>query len=71
MAQKAVDCILTSIQESLVKREAVQIAGFGSFKVTQRSARKGRHLQTREEIDIPAAVVPKFLPGKALKEAVG
>lgn len=45
-AQEAVDCILASIQESLVKREAVQIAGFGRFKVAQRSARQGRNPQT-------------------------
>ena len=69
-AKEAVDCILTSIQKSLANREAVQIAGFGSFKLAHRSARKGRHPQTGQEIDIPAASVAKFVPGKALKEAV-
>ncbi len=69
-AQIAVDCILSTIQDALVNKEMVQIAGFGSFKVTQRSARKGRHPQTGEEIDIAARIVPKFVPGKALKDAV-
>lgn len=69
-AQNAVDCILSSIQDALANKEAVQIAGFGTFKVAQRSARKGRHPQTGDEIDIPASVVAKFVPGKALKEAV-
>lgn len=69
-AQKAVNCILTNIKDSLTNKEAVQIAGFGSFKVAHRSARKGRHPQTGAEIDIPAASVAKFVPGKALKDAV-
>lgn len=69
-AQLALDCILSSIKDALVKREAVQIAGFGSFKVTKRAARTGRHPQTGAEMAIPAKTVPKFVPGKALKDAV-
>ena len=67
---KAVDCILSAIQDALVNRDAVQIAGFGTFKVAYRAARKGRHPQTGEVIDIPSSTVAKFVPGKALKEAV-
>ena len=48
----------------------MQISGFGSFKVSKREARKGRHPQTGEEIDIEARMVPKFVSGKALKDAV-
>jgi DNA-binding protein HU-beta len=69
-AQAAVDCILSTIQNSLKNKETVQISGFGSFKVSDRSARKGRNPQTGEEIDIKARTVPKFVPGKALKDAV-
>ena len=69
-AQKAVDCIFSTIKNTLKNREAVHIAGFGSFKVVKRSARKGRHPQTGEEIYIPARMAPKFVPGKALKDAV-
>lgn len=69
-AQLAVDCILSSIRDALVSREAVQIAGFGSFKVTKRAARMGRHPQTGAEMAIPSKIVPKFVPGKALKDAV-
>ena len=43
---------------------------FGSFKVVERKARKGRNPQTGEEIDIKASKAPKFTPGKSLKEAV-
>jgi nucleoid DNA-binding protein len=52
------------------KGETVSLIGFGSFKVVDRKARKGRNPQTGEEIDIAASKVPKFAAGKALKEAV-
>ena len=69
-AQEAVDCIFSKITESLKKGEPVQISGFGSFKVSKRQARKGRNPQTGAEIQIEARMVPKFVAGKALKEAV-
>lgn len=69
-AQQAVDCVFESITNALKGNDAVQIAGFGSFKVAKRDARKGRNPQTGAQIDIPARNVPKFTPGKALKDAV-
>ena len=69
-AQAAVDCVLSNITEALRNKEVVQILGFGSFKVSKRQARKGRNPQTGEEINIEARMVPKFVPGKALKDAV-
>jgi nucleoid DNA-binding protein len=69
-AQAAVDCIFESIEAALKKEETVSVSGFGTFKVTRRKARKARNPQTGEEIMIEAKNVPKFVPGKALKEAV-
>ena len=69
-AQQAVDCVFESIINALKANDGVQIAGFGSFKVTRRDARKGRNPQTGAQIDIPARNVPKFTAGKALKDAV-
>ena len=69
-AQEAVDCVFETIKKALKKEDAVQIVGFGSFKVSKRDARKGRNPQTGEEIQIAARMVPKFVPGKALKDAV-
>ena len=69
-AQEAVDCVFSSITKALKKGDTVTLIGFGTFKVTQRKARKGRNPQTGEEIDIKASKAPKFTPGKALKEAV-
>jgi DNA-binding protein HU-beta len=69
-AQQVVDCVFENITSALKGNDAVQIAGFGSFKVSKRDARKGRNPQTGATIDIPARNVPKFSPGKALKDAV-
>lgn len=67
---RAVDAIFESITEALKKGDKVALAGFGNFHVLKRKARKGRNPRTGEEIKIPATKVPKFSPGKGLKEAV-
>ncbi len=69
-AQAAVDCILSSITKALKRKDSVTLVGFGTFKVSKRMARKGRNPQTGEAIKIKAKNVPKFAPGKALKDAV-
>jgi DNA-binding protein HU-beta len=69
-AQEVVDTVFSAITNSLKKSEPVQIAGFGSFKTAKREARTGRNPQTGAEIQIEARMVPKFVAGKALKEAV-
>jgi DNA-binding protein HU-beta len=48
----------------------VGVVGFGTFLVRDRKARTGRNPQTGAEIQIAAATVPAFKPGKALKDAV-
>lgn len=69
-AEKAVNAVFTVIGETLSKQEKVQIAGFGTFDVRQRAARKGRNPLTNEEIMIPASKAPVFKAGKGLKETV-
>jgi DNA-binding protein HU-beta len=69
-AQAAVDELLAAITKALKKGDDVTLVGFGTFKVAKRKARTGRNPQTGEEIKIKATKVPKFVPGKALKEAV-
>jgi len=69
-AQKAVDCVLSTIKEALSKKESVTLIGFGTFKVAKRKARVGRNPRTGEEIKIAEKNVPRFVPGKALREAV-
>jgi DNA-binding protein HU-beta len=69
-ARAAVDSVFSSITKALERGEAVALIGFGTFKVADRKARKGRNPQTGEEIYIAASKVPRFAAGKALKEAV-
>ena len=69
-AQAAVDELLAAITKALKKGDDVTLVGFGTFKMAKRKARTGRNPQTGEEIKIKATKVPKFVPGKALKEAV-
>ena len=70
-AQEAVDCVFSTITKALKKQDTVTLVGFGTFKVAQRKARKGRNPGTGEEIKIKAKKVAKFVPGKSLKGAVG
>ncbi|MFZ0241143.1 MAG: HU family DNA-binding protein [Desulfobacterales bacterium] len=69
-AQAAVDELLAAITKALKKGDDVTLVGFGTFKVAKRKARTGRNPQTGAEINIKATKVPKFVAGKALKEAV-
>ncbi|CAM3184669.1 HU family DNA-binding protein [Sporolactobacillus spathodeae] len=69
-ATKAVDSVLSTIEDALKSGNKVQLIGFGNFEVRERSARKGRNPQTGEEIEIKASKIPAFKPGKALKDAV-
>ena len=69
-ATRAMKSMIANITKSLKKGNKVTFVGFGSFDVTKRKARTGRNPQTGAEIRIPAAKVPKFKAGKALKDAV-
>ncbi|KLU67191.1 MULTISPECIES: HU family DNA-binding protein [Desulfosporosinus] len=69
-AEKAVSAVFATIEESLAQNEKVQLVGFGTFEVKERAERTGRNPQTKETIVIPAAKVPGFKAGKALKDAV-
>ncbi len=67
---KALDATVAAITNAMSSGDSVAIIGFGAFKVGDRAARTGRNPQTGKEMQIPAAKVPKFTAGKALKEAV-
>lgn len=69
-AARALDAVTTAVKKTLKKGGTVTLVGFGTFSVGKRAARIGRNPQTGAEIKIKAAKVPKFRPGKALKEAV-
>ena len=69
-ARRIVDAVFDTITQELGRGGEVAIAGFGTFRVARRAARKGRNPKTGEEIMIKASVKPKFRAAKLLKEAV-
>ena len=70
-AEKAVNAVLDSITAALVRRDSVNFTGFGKFATSDRKARMGVNPRNpSQKVHIPAATVPKFTAGSALKGAV-
>lgn len=69
-AESALNAYTAVITAALAKGDKVSIIGFGTYEVRRREARMGKNPQTGEPIQIAAANVPAFKPGKALKDAV-
>ncbi len=67
---RVVDSLTRVIGRTLKKGEKVSITGFGSFWISRRPARKGINPATKESIDLPPVNVPRFKPGKNLREVV-
>ena len=64
------NAFINVVEDELGDGGNVRLVGFGSFVVKERAARKGVDPRTKKPIDIPAKKVPKFVPGKQLKEKV-
>lgn len=69
-SEAALNAFIASVEEALKSGDKVVLVGFGTFEVKNRSARKGRNPQTKEEITIPASKAPVFKAGKGLKDIV-
>ena len=69
-AEAAVNAFTSVVADTLKKGEKVQLIGFGSFEVKERSARVGINPLTREKINIAASKAPAFVAGKGLKDAI-
>ncbi|MFW1840019.1 HU family DNA-binding protein [Acinetobacter gyllenbergii] len=69
-ATAALQAVETGVIDTLANGGQVVLTGFGTFKVTDRTARTGRNPATGEAIQIAASKAPTFKAGKALKEAV-
>ncbi|MCB9818802.1 HU family DNA-binding protein [Candidatus Nomurabacteria bacterium] len=69
-AERAVECVIDSITNSLKSGQEVSIAGLGIFSAKMREARTARNPRTGEAIEVPAMRVPKFRAAKGLKDAV-
>ena len=69
-ATRALESTIVAVKTTLKKGGSVSLVGFGTFAVGKRAARVGRNPRTGVAIKVKAAKVPKFRPGKALKDAL-
>ena len=69
-ATRALDTFLARVTEAIKKGDRVTIVGFGSFRVVERAAQRGRNPRTGQSIVIPAHNVVKFKPGRRLYNRV-
>ena len=69
-AERAVVAVLEGIKLGLKKDHAVQLVGFGSFKIVSRKARMGVNPNTLKSMKIKASKVVRFAAGKDLKGVV-
>jgi len=69
-ATRALETTLDTITDALKEGDSVALVGFGTFQVKDRAGRTGRNPQTGAAMEIPAAKVPSFKAGKALKDAL-
>ena len=67
---RVLDAFIGAVTRALKDGESVSLVGFGTFSVKARAARNGRNPQTGATIQIKAANIPNFKPGKALKDSV-
>jgi DNA-binding protein HU-beta len=69
-AEKAISAFISAVTSALKQGDKLALVGFGTFCTSTRAARTGKNPQTGDKIEIPSAILPKFKPGKALKDAV-
>jgi DNA-binding protein HU-beta len=70
-AAQAVEAVLDTITDALRRRDSISFTGFGKFATSERKARMGVNPRNPgEKVHIPAATVPKFTAGSALKQSV-
>lgn len=69
-AEETINVFLETVTKAVVKGDAVQLIGFGSFSTGARAARAGRNPKTGEPLQIAASKTVKFTAGKAFKDLV-
>jgi DNA-binding protein HU-beta len=69
-ATRALASIIEAVKKTLKKGDTVTLVGVGTFSVSKRAARVGRNPRTGAALKIKAAKVPRFKPGKGLKDAL-
>jgi len=69
-AEQGVNLFFQAIKEAILKGEAIEIRGFGSFRFRNRTSRAGRNPRTGAPVKVPPKKVLYFKPSKLLKEMI-
>ena len=69
-AEKVLNAVTGNVAKCLRRNDKITLTGFGTFYAAKRKGRVGRNPQTGAEITIKPRRVPRFKPGKQLKEWV-
>jgi DNA-binding protein HU-beta len=70
-AGRAIDAMIDSIRDSVVRGERVTLADFGTFERKHRNERIARNPRRPSiPIVVPARDLPAFTPGKEFREQV-
>lgn len=67
---RILDALTTIVERTLKKGDKLQWSGFGTFAISRRPARMGINPSTKERIQLPETLLPKFKPGKWFKETI-
>lgn len=70
VSEMLVNTVFDSIEDALRTGDKVEIRGFGSFTIRERTGREARNPKSGEIVSIPAKKIPFFKTGKELKERV-
>jgi len=70
LAEQVLNTVTQNVAKCMRKKDKITLTGFGTFYVSKRRARTGRNPQTGAVINIKARNVPRFKPGKQLKDWV-
>jgi DNA-binding protein HU-beta len=68
--KNALESFIKAVEGTLKKGKSVVLTGFGTFAVMKRKERIGINPATGQKMKIPSKRVPKFKPGKKLKDIV-
>jgi DNA-binding protein HU-beta len=70
-AEKALNAFVETVSGALKEGKKIQLVGFGTFGTKERAAREAKNPRTGETVSVPAATIPGFKAGKALKDIFG
>lgn len=69
-AENAVNAFVAAIEESLSKKETVELVGFGKFEIARQKGKEGKVPNSDRTYVTEDKYVPKFKPGKGLRDLI-